>query len=253
MNAITRIAAVVSIVAAPIFACAQQEPPEEQEPQEQQQFSYATYFYCDIDEEDRASEIVQSTFAPVYQAAIDDGTITGWGWLAHHTGGKWRRIRYSTAPTLEALFDAQKSIGDALQGEEATDEFGSICESHDDYVWQVKAGSSGDDRGEVGFSVYFQCKIGQGDRVDELVETVFAPVYERHVGDGKLKSWGWLSHVIGGKYRRLAMMTAADVNTLLRERTSLIGEILEMPEADEFNEICGSHQDYIWNIEIESP
>jgi hypothetical protein len=32
---------------------------------------------------------------------VEDGAITGWGWLAHHTGGTWRRIRYHNATSLD--------------------------------------------------------------------------------------------------------------------------------------------------------
>jgi hypothetical protein len=49
-------------------------------------YIYASYFVCDVTKQDRADEIVRTKDAPVYDAAVKDGTITGWGWLAHHTG-----------------------------------------------------------------------------------------------------------------------------------------------------------------------
>jgi hypothetical protein len=58
---------------------------------------------------------------------------------------------------------------------------------------------------------------------------------------------------VGGKYRRLATMTADDWPTLLKMR----GEIFEAmdkqdnPLADYFGEICGSHSDYLWDIQFE--
>ena len=38
------------------------------------------------------------------------------------------------------------------------------------------------------------------------------------VEDGKLTSWGWSSHVVGGKYRKLQTMTGADMKTLMEQK-----------------------------------
>jgi hypothetical protein len=221
-------------------------------------YVYATYYTCDVTRQERADEIVKARDAPVYDAAVKDGTINGWGWLAHHTGGKWRRIRYSSAGSMEALFKAQEKINaaqDAAGGDD--NEFGSICNSHQDYVWHGLAGSGGnllaEKRGKIGLSAYFICKMSKEDDADELIEKVFAPVYNDHVGDGKLTSWGWSEHIIGGKYRRLATMTANDLPTLLKMRASIFEALDDNDDADEFTEICGSHSDYIWEIQIENP
>jgi hypothetical protein len=216
-------------------------------------YIYASYFVCDVTKQDRADEIVRTKDAPVYDAAVKDGTITGWGWLAHHTGGQWRRILYSSATSMEALFAAQAKINEARDD---SSEFGSICNSHDDYVWHSKAGSGGNvlasERGKVGLSAYHICKMSEEDKADELVKTVFGPVYEAHVGDGKLRSWGWSEHIVGGKYRRLATFTADDLPALFKARASIFEALEDNDKADEFSKICGSHSDYIWEIQIES-
>ena len=46
-------------------------------------YIYATYFYCDAANEDKADELVKKNNAPIYDAAVEDGTIKGWGWLRH--------------------------------------------------------------------------------------------------------------------------------------------------------------------------
>ena len=66
-------------------------------------YVYATYFQCEVSKQWRADEIANSVFAPAYNAAVEDGTISSWGWLAHHTGGHWRRVLYYTAPGVDAL------------------------------------------------------------------------------------------------------------------------------------------------------
>lgn len=225
-------------------------------------FVYATYFECDISKQERADDIVASAYAPVYDAAVEAGTLSSWGWLSHHTGGKWRRILYYSAQGIEALIDAPMSINPKIdeKSPSAGDAFSEICGPHDDYIWEVGTGSRGagvisTERGKVGMSVYFYCKMGGQDRVDEIVEQTFAPIYNSHVKEGGLASWGWLKHRVGGKWRRAATYTATDVKTLLVTRGAILAEINEKAGAamDEFGEICGSHQDYIWNILHETP
>jgi hypothetical protein len=50
-------------------------------------------------------------------------------------------------------------------------------------------------------------------------------------------------------------MTANDEANLIAARTAIIDEIDAGNEAAsrEFDEICGSHQDYIWTIQHEKP
>ena len=75
------------------------------------------------------------------------------------------------------------------------------------------------------------------------------------VEEGNLTSRGWSSHVVGGRFRKLQTMTAADHKSLLAARGEAISLIYaEDSEAGtEFSEICGPHVDYMWNIVHETP
>lgn len=239
---------------APATAIAQEEEPTT--------FIYATYFYCDTAKQEIADEVAKYVWAPAYDAAVEAGTISQWGWLAHHTGGKWRRLLYYAAPSLDALFDAPDAITPGIEKSNpgASRVFGEICNAHDDYIWQVGVGSQGaglvpKERAELGISVYFHCKMSDEERADEIVEKSFAPIYNKHVKEGNITSWGWLKHYFGGKWRRVATMTAPDIKTLFAARDAIFEEINAKAEAasDEFGEICGSHQDYLWNIVHETP
>jgi len=221
--------------------------------EEETTYTYATYFYCSTATQDKADELVMKNTAPHFDAAVKDGTIGAWGWIGHHTGGKWRRIQYHQAGSLAALLKAQETINgridEALGGQD--DGFSAICSSHDDYIWKVENGSGSEKRGKAGLSTYHVCDLNREDRADEIVDKFFAPVLNKAVADGKLTSWGWSSHVVGGKYRRLATMTAADHPALLKAW----GEVLDAvfgdggnAEANEFSDICNSHSDYLWNI-----
>lgn len=216
-------------------------------------YIYTTYYYCDVTRQDRVDEIIEKLDKDVYDAAVGDGTITAWGYLAHHTGGKWRRAQYHMAPTLDALFTAQATIGERIdrKNEKMAREAGEICNAHEDYVWRLVAGNEdAGKRGAIGFSVYYVCD-GREAQADALVKSALAPIYNRLVSEGKLVSWGWAEHIIGGEYRRLATMTAKDLPTLIKARSEAVEAVEDEALGDAFGEICGSHTDYIWEIKFE--
>jgi len=228
-----------------------------QEEEKPSVFTYATYFYCDVTGQDRVDEIVKTQNAPVYDQMVKEGKMLGWGWLAHHTGGKWRRIQYYQASSVAGLLDAQTEMNKRLDGvdDKADKDFGKICNAHEDYIWEVESGSSGDTRGDAGFSVYYKCDQSREERADEIFEKDLGPIFDKYVAAGKLTSWGWSSHWVGGSFRRLQTMTAVDHKSLLAARAELIDEMYaeENKAGLEFNEICGSHVDYMWDIELETP
>ncbi len=227
--------------------------------EKEDRYFYATYFNCDTATQEQADELIKKNTAPIFDAAVTDGTIKGWGWLSHHTGGKWRRIQYHTSDSVGGLLTAQETL--AKRAEEAMggadDGFAKICGSHDDYIWKVESGNGiAEERASAAMSVYHVCDFTKEERADEIVEKVFAPVYNKAVEDGKIKSWGWNSHVIGGKYRRLGTMTAANFQDLVKARGEILDTIYgdgENAEANEFSEICTSHTDYLWEVLHENP
>lgn len=219
-------------------------------------YIYSTYFNCDVSGQDRADEIMEKVNKPFWDAAVADGTITSWGWLVHHTGGKWRRAQYYVAPSMEALFAAQTKVGDQVEAKDAAagEEFGKICNAHDDYIWKRVAGNAGDGpRGNVAFSTYHVCDMGREAEADQLVQKIFAPVYDKMVKDGLLIGWGFNEHIVGGQYRRLDTMSAKDLPTLMKARGALIEAFEDDKLGSTFTDICGSHTDYIWDIKFAKP
>lgn len=225
-------------------------------------YVYATYFVCSPDGESRADEIINSSFKPHYDAAVEQGDILSWSWMQHFVGGQWRRVLVIITPDMDSLIDASGALGEIVSENtpEAGRAFSAICSSHEDYVWQTVDGISGssasDQRGDAGFSVYFRCDISREERADELVAETLAPVYDRHVAEGELTSWSWLQHNIGGEWRRLLIMGAADHKAIVRARAAIIEELQERRAkraVDELNSICHSHTDYMWDILIQTP
>lgn len=124
----------------------------------------------------------------------------------HHTGGKWRQVQYHMAPSIDALLASQEKIGDQMDAKNnkaLNQEAGKICNAHDDYIWRRVAGTTGP-RGKAAFSTYYVCDQGREDQADALMKRVFAPMLDKMVAEGKLTTWGWMEHIVGGEYRRLA-------------------------------------------------
>ena len=231
----------------------------QEEAEQAETYIYATYFYCDTARQEEADQLVKANTGPIYDAAVADGTITGWGWLGHHTGGQWRRVQYHTANTVADLLAALETIGKRVEeAGQANDGFAEICNAHDDYIWKQEAGSAPQgERGPAALSVYEVCSLNGEQRAKEIVKTVFAPVLDQAVADGKLSSWGWNSHLLGGEYRVLQTMTAKDYPTLLKARSEILetlygdGEKAARAEAEEYSDICTSHADYLWHVQHE--
>lgn len=221
-----------------------------------ERFTYVTYHVCDVTKQERADEIFAQVQKPIYDAAVADGTITGWGWLAHHTGGNWRRATYYGSGSIQGLLDAQKKIGDQVDAKSAkmSEEFGQICNSHDDYIWRTVAGNIGTvARGAAAFSVYHECDQGREEQADALVTQVFAAVYDKLLAEGKIMSWGWNEHIVGGDYRRLSTISAKDMKSLMEARAAVVEALYDNPLGDTFTDICGPHSDYMWDITSQNP
>ena len=219
-------------------------------------YTYATYFYCDVGKQDAADTVMERN-APVIDKLVDDGVINAWGWMSHHTGGQWRRIRWHQSDSIIGALEALNTMQDAIDkafGEDdaAAAGFSDACPRHDDYIWQLEDGKTSGERGPVGFSVYFMCDITRESRADEIMAERGKPFLDKMVDEGKLNSWGWQSHIVGGKVRRLQTMTAKDLPTLMASRAEAIESMYPDDSAagQEFAEICGSHVDYIWDNEL---
>jgi hypothetical protein len=222
----------------------------------------ATYYYCDQSRAAAADTIVEEVLGPVFDKHVAAGHLTAWGWLGHHLGGPWRRVAYTVAPSVEVLLDTRDQVIEEIfeaQGA-AIRELTAICPRHDDYIWEFVAGSQPPAelalaRPTAGYSTYYECDISREARADTLMMQAVGPILDRHVGEGGFNSWGWYSHRVGGKVRRLAVFDGADHKTLMNTIGAVFAEVGEEQSAagTEFGEICNAHEDYMWNILIARP
>jgi hypothetical protein len=225
-------------------------------------YIFGVYYKCDQNREAVADLMMEHIFGPIYDRHVQEGNLTGWGWLSHNVGGDWRKLNYFAANSIDKLLDTRTAIIEEIQSQNAVlgREMTSVCPDHDDFIWANVSGSSppGEllaDRGEASYSTYYFCNTSKQERADEIVEQAYAPVLNRLVSEGKLNSWLWAAHVVGGKYRRLMSYTGADHKSLIGA-VNAMGVALDADYAElseEFTGICGTHDDYLWSNVISRP
>lgn len=221
--------------------------------QESQVFIVATYFHCNGATVRRADKAVAEEYKNGLDGLVKDGTVSSYAWLSKIVGGEWLRAGYITASSLQlALGAADKSavvFSDDHPPKMDRKVLDEACGSGEDYIWHVLAGSDPRaPRGKVSFSTYFVCDQTRETQADALVKNILAPKYNKLVAEKSLNTWAWAEHIIGGKYRRLATMSAENLDTLIKAREALVAGAEHDPVDEAMMSICGSHQDVIWEV-----
>lgn len=245
-----RLLAVLALGFLPLLVGAQDNAPAS--------FTYVTYYVCDVATQGNMDNVVETNEKAVFDQWVEDGKLIAWGYLSHFTGGRWRRAQYHVSPTMDGALGTQSDIfqevyADNREGGQAR---GEACEAHDDYIWSQNQGSAaGTDRGDVSLSVYHICAIADQNRADEIFAEIYAPQFDEMIEGGRIGSWGWQSHVLGGRFRRLQTVTGEDYAAVNAARFETVQSAnQEHPElAREFSQICNAHVDYLWDIVHEAP
>lgn len=209
--------------------------------------TYSIYLDCQGDLE-VVDQIVKTKMAPVYDAAVEEGLISRWGWGAHHTGGAMDRFIFITAESPLAAVKAQEALYARTNGEEWTEanaQWREVCSDHVDYVWEA-VDSNGAGVAKVWLSGYHVCNTSSEEQLDALHKNTMAPILNKLVEQGSLQSWSWHAHSIGGQYRRLGTMAAKDIDALLTASNQFYDELAKIEESAKYGDFCSSHQDYIW-------
>lgn len=221
----------------------------------EESFVYASYYECAGGVRE-AVQLIREGWAPIAQKHIQAGHISAANILTHDTGNEWSMALVHVGPDMRTLKGAlDEAMGEYVQTRgQDLERLGELCPRHLDYVWTTGPGSAsgsavGQERGSAGMSVYYVCEAGREAVADLLVQQMWAPVLNRQVSEGRLTSWNWLSHYVGGEYRRLLSTDGPDHASLLEARDELIAANAENPAlAAAFNEVCNGHTDILWNI-----
>ncbi len=97
-------------------------------------------------------------------------------------------------------------------------------------------------------ATYYRCDYVRETRADTVFRQVHGPALDRQVQAGNLTGWGFSSHRVGGAWRRLETMTAPTLAKLIAAQEAYLADLAKNAKpAAEFDAICGSHDDYIWN------
>jgi hypothetical protein len=202
----------------------------------------------------RADDSVVSLFKSELDAMLREGVASTWGWLGKSTGGEWARAGYLTGPSLKAVLNAAQQLEIRSDAKPPVRVFEEACSFSEDYIWRVLAGNDArGHRGPAAWSSYYVCDESREAQADALVRRVLAPTYDKLVADGKLATWLWAEHIVGGKYRRLATMTAQSSDALITVREAIVTASEHDPLDEVMTSICGSHQDYIWQVKAQGP
>lgn len=105
---------------------------------------FTVYMECDMNEEERADELVRDVFGPIYDKHVGDGQLMTWNWLAHNVGGNFRRILTMTSSDHKTMMKTRAAILEAFDDRRtarALEEFNNICFKHSDYMWDILAQS----------------------------------------------------------------------------------------------------------------
>ncbi len=97
-------------------------------------------------------------------------------------------------------------------------------------------------------ATYYRCDYVRQARADTLYKQVIAPLLDRQIKAGNLTAYGFASHRIGGVFRRLETWTAPSLAKLIAAQDAYEADLTKTnPKAGaEFDAVCGSHDDYIW-------
>jgi hypothetical protein len=219
----------------------------------QSQSLVGMYYRCSTADEGEADFIMNQVLSRVFDRNVEAGNMTGWGWVEHQAGGAWRRIATITAPDRSALMTAWGQVINEIEDEHpnAWHRFNEICDSHDDYIWSLVASDAGSDPSvtpDAWVSTYWVCSERTEARANEIFQETIAPVIDRHIAAGHLGGYGWYAHDLGGRFRRLMTLQAADDFDLLEGRQMVIDELQSdhADALDEFSSICNGHVDYLW-------
>jgi hypothetical protein len=102
-------------------------------------------------------------------------------------------------------------------------------------------------------STYYRCSSAKESQADAIFKESRAPLLEKQVKAGRLTGFGWNRHWLGGGWRRVEWVTGTSLEAMIDARNQYIAD-LESQQAknEEFSAICGSHDDYIWQVGAQS-
>jgi hypothetical protein len=101
--------------------------------------AFSVYYECDISREAEADALVNVMFAPILDKLVADGKLISWAWNEHIVGAQYRKLQTISAADVNALMTARAAVVEAIDKNPLSRSFDTICTSHADYIWEIKA------------------------------------------------------------------------------------------------------------------
>ncbi len=100
-------------------------------------------------------------------------------------------------------------------------------------------------------ATYYRCVQGDAARADAIFHEQVLPFFQSEKSAGRIADFGWGKHWSGGDWRRFFYMSGPDPDKVLASYLGLI-QMAQSPQhakaMDDFDRICGSHDDYTWGV-----
>jgi hypothetical protein len=94
---------------------------------------------CDMGAIDDLNQLVVDIWAPILDAAVADGRLTGWGVLNHYWGDEWNWLIYYAGDDVDALIGTAGGllgeVIEAMPGDDPVAQFGEWCSAHKDNLY----------------------------------------------------------------------------------------------------------------------
>jgi hypothetical protein len=93
---------------------------------------------CDMGAIDELNQLVEDVWAPILDAAVEDGRLTGWGVLNHYWGDEWNWNIYYAGEADTLIGTASELLGEVIQAmpdEDPMQQFGDWCSAHKDNLY----------------------------------------------------------------------------------------------------------------------
>lgn len=108
-----------------------------------------SFFICDLsgDNGDAINEEIETRQMPIWNALVDEGMVTEYGYFFHWWADQWNMGIYTVAPTLQAIIDASDEAGNRIEaqyGENAPSAIGDHCPQHRDGFYTMGPNTSDD-------------------------------------------------------------------------------------------------------------
>lgn len=95
---------------------------------------------CDPGAFDELNQMVQEYWAPVLDAAMEDGSLTGWGLLTHYWGDEWNWNIYYVGPDATTVAETVSGLLGEIMGSMPGDPmaaWGEMCSAHRDNIYMA--------------------------------------------------------------------------------------------------------------------